>query len=160
MMTSLRSLLPLLLLCTALRAGEFASPADWPFHTVFPSEPKLEKREPEGMRAAYLASCEHNGEQFRLLRVVPLRPATAADAEKTYDLARKKYFSGKEKVLVDELNTTVRGLPARRYVYASHKGKRITDLTIFLCQGDIFELSHEAPIDAKVSAETLRFESQ
>lgn len=160
MKTSLRTLLPFLLLCIALHAGEFASPADWPFHTVFPAQPKLEKREPEGMRAAYLASCEHNGEQFRLLRVVPRRPVTAADAEKTYDLARRKYFSGKEKVLVDELNTTVHGLPARRYVYASHKGRRVTDLTIFLCQGEIFELSHEAPINAKVSAETLRFKGQ
>jgi hypothetical protein len=160
MKTTLRRLLPLLLLGATLRAGEFASPADWPFKTVFPAAPKLEKREPEGVRAAYLASCEYNGEQFRLLRVVPLRAVGPADAEKTYDQARKKYFSGKEKVLIDELNTTVRGLPARRYVFASHKGKRVTDLTVILCGGEIFELSHEAALEAKVTAEVTRFEGQ
>jgi len=160
MKTPLRRLLPLTLLVATLHAGEFASPADWPFKTVFPEAPKLEKREPEGMRAAYLASCEHRGEHFRLLRVVPLRPVTAADAERTYDQARKKYFSGKEKVLIDELNTTVRGLPGRRYVYASQKGKRITDLTVILCAGEIYELSHEAAIDAKATPELARFEGQ
>jgi len=160
MKTPLRCLLPLVLLAATLSAGEYASPADWAFKTVFPEVPKLEKREPEGVRAAYLASCEHKDEHFRLLRVVPLRPATPADAERTYDQARKKYFSGKDKVLIDELNTTVRGLPGRRYVYATHKGRRITDLTVILCAGEIYELSHEASIDAKPTPELARFEGQ
>lgn len=160
MKSILRNLVPLAFLTVLAHAGEFPSPADWAFRTIFPEAPKIEKREAEGVRVAFLASCEHQGEQFRLLRVVPLHPVSSAEAEKTYDQARKKYFSGKEKVLIDELNTTVRGLPGRRYVYASHKGKRITDLTIILCGGEIYELSHEAPLDAKMSAETNRFEGQ
>lgn len=150
-----------LLLCATLAAslfaGEVRGPEGWPLQANFPEEPKVEKHEPKGAEAVYLAFCEKDDEKFRLLRVIPTKGTPPPEAEKIYEKARKKYFSNKEKVIIDELDCLIGGKPARRYVYASGKGKRLTDLCILVHAGEVYELSHETGVNSPVSPAAVRF---